>query len=235
MFERHQRPAADPWEKSVSSCSEDTVVPRRSCIVEAEAEKKRRWFGDTRSVQIGHSSVQFESVTVQFSSNRSQFSSVRIGHSSVQFESVTVQFSSSRSRSPRFTSRSLANTTVAGRAAGLPAPLLAATVRTKKAAGGVHDPGFVCGHHVTRESPLCHPSGTRRQLGGLRAYNYVSDGSCGASLAAYVRTTESSMVHVAPTWRPTCSHYVVCRQTGARIDRQSHLNYACYYEVDTVQ
>ena len=65
----------------------------------------------------------------------SQFSSVQIGHSSVQFKSVTVQFSSSRSRSPRFTSRSLANTTVAGRAAGLPAPLLAATVRTKKLPG----------------------------------------------------------------------------------------------------
>ena len=28
----------------------------------------------------------------------------------------------------------------------------------------------------------------RRQLGGLRAYNYVSDGSCGANLAAYVLT-----------------------------------------------
>ena len=209
MFERHQRPAADPWEESVSSCSEDTVVPRRSCIVEAEAEKKRRWFGDTRSVQIGHSSVQFES--------------------------VTVQFSSSRSRSPRFTSRSLANTTVAGEGSRPPGTSARRDGPYKKAAGGVHDPGFVCGHHVTRESPLCHPSGTRRQLGGLRAYNYVSDGSCGASLAAYVRTTESSMVHVAPTWRPTCSHYVVCRQTGARIDRQSHLNYACYYEVDTVQ
>ena len=171
-----------------------------------------------------------------FSSNRSQFSSVRIGHSSVQFESVTVQFSSNRSQSPRFTSRSLATQPVAGRAAGLPAPLLAATVRTKKLPGLFMTPVLYAGHHVTRESPLCHPSGTRRQLSGLRAYNYVSDGSCGASLAAYVRTTESSMVHVAPTWWPTCVHTdVVCRQTGARIDRQSHLNYACYYEVDTVQ
>ena len=75
----------------------------------------------------------------------------------------------------------------------------------KKAAGGVRDPGFVCGHHVTRESPLCHSSGTRHQLGGLRAYNYVSDGSYGASLAACVRTTEFSMVHMAPAWRPTCA------------------------------
>ena len=182
---------------------------------------RRHSFSSNRSqfssVRIGHSSVQFESVTVQFSSNRSQFSSVRIGHSRHGSPVGHSQHNCSRegSRPP-------------GTSARRDGPY-------KKAAGGVHDPGFVCGHHVTRESPLCHPSGTRRQLGGLRAYNYVSDGSCGASLAAYVRTTESLMVHVAPTWRPTCSHYVVCRQTGARIDRQSHLNYACYYEVDTVQ
>ena len=191
---------------------------------------RRHSFSSNRSqfssVRIGHSSVQFESVTVQFSSNRSQFSSVRIGHSSVQFESVTVATVHQSVTRKHYSSRE--GSRPPGTSARRDGPY-------KKAAGGVHDPGFVCGHHVTRESPLCHPSGTRRQLGGLRAYNYVSDGSCGASLAAYVRTTESSMVHVAPTWRPTCSHYVVCRQTGARIDRQSHLNYACYYEVDTVQ
>ena len=71
-----------------------------------------------------------------FSSNRSQFSSVRIGHSSVQFESVTVAtVHQSVTR----------NTTVAGRAAGLPAPLLAATVRTKKLPGVFMTPVLYAG------------------------------------------------------------------------------------------